>query len=142
VRANAFLFGTERGKGCLEALVRYHLVEGREVYSDKYYGPEEEKVGEHRDRGDWHVDVPSLLKDKPLAVDVRTWKGLVSMVVNGRHRVVVRDGVAGDGVVQVLGSVLIPPREHKGEDVEREIEVEELVERLKCGMGEEEVGDL
>ncbi|KAK0749393.1 FAS1 domain-containing protein [Schizothecium vesticola] len=143
-RANAFLFGTERGKECLKALVKYHLVGNRTVYSDEYYGEEKAEVEGHHGGGYWHVDVPSLLEERPLAVDVRKWKGLVGIVVNGRHRVVVRDGVAKDGVVQVLGSVLIPP--HKGGDdgvVEGEIEVEELVERLKGWMGEEEeVGDL
>ena len=89
------------------------------------------------------MDVPSLLEEKPLAVDVRKWKGLVGIVVNGRNRVVVRDGVAKDGVVQVLGSVLIPPHKKGKEGVmEGEIEVEELVERLKGWMGEEEVRDL
>lgn len=118
---------------------------GRVVYSDEYYGHgdgEGVEGGGHHDEY-WHVDVPSLLGERPLAVDVRRWKGLVGMTVNGRHRVVVRDGVARDGVVQVLGRVLIPPRREGDEGgVEGEIEVEELVERLGgCG-GEEEAGDL
>lgn len=126
--------------------MEYHLVGGgRVVYSDEYYGDghEEGVEGKGGDHGEyWHVDVPSLLEEKPLAVDVRAWKGLVGITVNGRHRVVVRDGVARDGVVQVLGSVLIPPHGEGDRGVEGEIEVEELVERLGgCG-GEEEVGDL
>lgn len=131
--------------------MEYHLVGGgRVVYSDEYYGGGDgegdgvERVEGGSHHGDyWHVDVPSLLEEKPLAVDVRRWKGLVGITVNGRHRVVVRDGVARDGVVQVLGSVLIPPHgEGDRGVVEGEIEVEELVERLGgCG-GEEEAGDL
>ncbi|KAK1833103.1 FAS1 domain-containing protein [Podospora conica] len=141
-RVNAFLFGgSERGRGCLRGLVKYHLVGGgRVVYSDEYYGGGEAEGG--HGGGYWHVDVPSLLGERPLAVDVRTWKGLVGIVVNGRHRVVVRDGVARDGVVQVLGSVLIPPHKGHGDGgvAEGEVEVEELVERVEGWM--KEVGDL
>ena len=55
----------------------------------------------------------------------------------------VRDGIADDGVVQVLGRVLIPPHEHHGVQGEEaaEVSVDELVRRLGPYVGEEETSD-
>jgi uncharacterized surface protein with fasciclin (FAS1) repeats len=153
-RVNAFLF-SERGKRYLRALVRYHVVVNETLYSDEFYrgghgdgdddgNGEGEGKGEGRDY--WHVDLPSLLGGKPISVDVKTWKGFVSIVVNGFTRVVVRDGVADDGVVQVVGRVLIPPHEHhgghgvgEGSEEEGEMSLEELKSRLEPYLGDGEV---
>lgn len=157
-RVNAFLF-SERGKGYLRALVRYHVVVNETVYSDAYYrggGGDKDEGGEGVEGevggGYWHVDLPSLLHGKPISVDIKTWKGFVSIVVNGFVKVVVRDGVADDGVVQVVGRVLIPPHKHHdghaGEEKE-DMSVEELKERLEpyleeseSSRGQENMGDL
>jgi len=156
-RANAFLF-SEKGRKYLRALVKYHVVVNETLYSDAYYrggdgsGDKEEvvRVG----GGYWHVDLPSLLEGKPISVDVKTWKGFVSIVVNGFVRVVVRDGVADDGVVQVVGRVLIPPHKHHGGHgvsgaEEGEMSLEELKARLEPyleesepSVGREFMGDL
>jgi len=60
--------------------------------------------------------------------------------------VVVSDGVAKDGVIQVVGDVLIPPKKlgemdirAEGGDVE-EMSVEELKERLEPYVQEESKG--
>jgi uncharacterized surface protein with fasciclin (FAS1) repeats len=145
-RVNAFLF-SERGKGYLKALLKYHVVVNETVYSDAYYrggednGDDGEKgVDGKVGGGYWHVDLPSLLHGKPISVDIKTWKGFVSIVVNGFVKVVVRDGVADDGVVQVVGQVLIPPHKHHdghgGE--EEDMNVEELKERLEPYLEESE----
>lgn len=66
-----------------------------------------------------------------MSIDIARWYGFIRIRINGYHSIAVEDGCAHDGVVQVLESVLIPPRTPKGAAfVEGEISVEELVERL------------
>jgi uncharacterized surface protein with fasciclin (FAS1) repeats len=150
-RANAFLF-SEWGRKYLKALVKYHIVVNETLYSDAFYRPDDD--GEEDDEGvaDYrHVDLPTLLDDKPVSVDIKTWRGFVSIVANGFVRVVVRDGVANDGVIQVVGKVLIPPRQHDGGGHhvnDEDISVEELKGRLEpylereSGAYQEGMGDL
>ncbi|KXX78484.1 Stabilin-2 [Madurella mycetomatis] len=115
-KLNGFLF-SEPGRKYLRALVRYHVVGNETLYSDAYYrrkggdgeGGEEEGVEGGGGYGYWHVDLPTWLHEKPVSVDIRRWKGFVSMVVNGGVRAVVRDGVAHDGVIHIVNRVLIPP---------------------------------
>jgi uncharacterized surface protein with fasciclin (FAS1) repeats len=151
-RVNAFLF-SERGRRYLKALVKYHVAVNETLYSDAYYsgggGGEEEGDERWGGRDYWHVDLTSLLGGKPISVDVKRWKRFVSIVVNGFVRVVVRDGVADDGVVHVVPRVLIPPCEHHGAGNadEEEVSVEELKSRLepyleKTAGGREGMGDL
>ncbi|KAL2122226.1 hypothetical protein VTJ04DRAFT_2681 [Mycothermus thermophilus] len=172
-RANAFLF-SPHGKKYLEALVRYHVVLNETVYSDAYYRGRWDHHDHDHDDGDddkqqqtdfstrrsygteggrrryWHIDLPTLLHNKPVSVDVKTWGAhgnFVSLVVNGFTRVLVRDGPADDGVIQVVDRVLIPPCEHhhgehgKEDDGDGEMSVEELKRRLAPyvnGDGEQE----
>ncbi|KAK3695466.1 fasciclin domain family [Podospora appendiculata] len=124
-RANAFLF-SEHGKRFLHALLRYHVVANETLYSDAFYKEEHSDRDDH-DSGEegadtltdyWHVDLPSLLDEKPIHVDFRRWKGFITILVNGGIRVAVQDGIAADGVIQVVDRVLIPPhkRHHHGDD--------------------------
>jgi uncharacterized surface protein with fasciclin (FAS1) repeats len=88
------------------------------------------------------VYLESLLKGRTIEVDINRWMGLASMEVNnGKARVSVQDGVARDGVVQVVESVLVPPvhagqRGHE-EDKDRDFDgpegltVSELRKRLE-----------
>ncbi|KAI1504970.1 Fasciclin domain-containing protein [Biscogniauxia marginata] len=184
--ANAFLFNTPRGLGFLRALLKYHVVANETLYSDAYYGKDHHHDHDHdydhdydNDDNDdeddneeagatvagggrhYHVDLPTLLRDRSLGVDIDAapWPGALARVtVNGRVRVAVRDAVAADGVVHVVDSVLVPPRkpgrgyagpeepqqqqhdDDNGEG-EGEISVEELVERLGPYVTEEEGGD-
>ena len=141
--------------------MRYHFVVGETAYSDVLYqnkgdddSDESDGEGQVETEGGWrHVDLESWLGGKVIGVDVRQWRGLVSVLVNGRVRVVVRDGVAGDGVLQIVERVLIPPRKFRKEEEElgeeeEEISVEELKSRLEPyleevdGGWEEDAGDL
>ncbi|KAK4156980.1 fasciclin domain protein [Chaetomidium leptoderma] len=155
-RVNAFLF-SDKGRGCLRALVRYHVVVNETLYSDAYYRGHGQKGEEGGGGGGggggyWHVDLTSLLHGKPISVDVKKRLGFVSIVVNGFTRVVVRDGVADDGVIQVVGKVLIPPHKHLGghgaeeAEEEEEMSVEDLKSRLEPYMevadGQGRMGDL
>ncbi|KAI1658778.1 FAS1 domain-containing protein [Daldinia decipiens] len=178
--ANAFLFNTDKGLHYLRALLAYHIVANETLYSDAYYGPkaagfapsldlaynadadadadaDAAKGGdgaETRGAKHYHLDLPTLLDDAHLAVDITRWFGFINIKVNGHVDVAIQDGLAQNGVLQVVDHVLIPPHKHKGAwngEVEGEINVEELVERLEPFVkkdvdegeaGEEGVGEL
>ncbi|KAI0837950.1 FAS1 domain-containing protein [Hypoxylon sp. FL0890] len=157
-RANAFLFNTEKGLHYLKALLAYHVVANETLYSDEYYGKKNEEASiadfqsdEYEDEEEiegfkgpkhYHLDLPTLLGDKHIAVDITRFFGFIKIKVNGHVDVAIQDGLAKDGVVQVVDSILIPPHpHHRGfwdEEVDGEIPVEELVERLKPFVKEEE----
>jgi uncharacterized surface protein with fasciclin (FAS1) repeats len=128
--ANAFLFNTEKGLGYLKALLKYHVVLNETLYSDAYYG----KEGVDAESAHYHIDLPTLLGDKSLSIDVARWAGFITVKINGYTRVAIKDVVAKEGAIHVLDSVLIPPHKHHGHGAYldgEEIEVEELVERLE-----------
>lgn len=86
--------------------------------------------------GRYHVELPTLLEGKSVGVDISRWGGLVRIRVNGWVPVVVRDGIAKNGVIQVVGRLPIPPHKHKGgkgedQELHGEIEVEDLIQRLE-----------
>lgn len=147
--ANAFLFNTEKGLHYLKALLLYHIVANETLYSDEYYGKPNSSSSssgssetEGRD-GHHHVDLPSLLGGKPLSIDIARFHRIIRIRVNGRTKVSVQDALARDGVVHVVDSVIIPPHRHRGghawwrggEAEAGEIEVDELVERLRPFVG-------
>jgi uncharacterized surface protein with fasciclin (FAS1) repeats len=140
-RINAFLF-SKYGQKYLKALLEYHVVANQTLYSNAYYGPSksearmsaEEEVG--ADTTPYlHFDLPTLLGDKSLAVDVTRFGPFITIKINGFNKVVVADGVAKDGVLQAVNSVLIPPKTPgQGMAVQywqgEEMSVEEFKERL------------
>lgn len=117
-RANAFLF-SDYGKKYLRALLKYHIVVNETLYSDAFYekprregdgdveeGWRPDDDGSLLERESKRIDLPSLLEEKPISVEISQWKGFVHMKVNGRVPVVVQDGLARDGVIQVVGFYL------------------------------------
>ncbi|KAG6356322.1 hypothetical protein INS49_015710 [Diaporthe citri] len=144
--ANAFLFNTETGIKYLKAILKYHVVANETVYSDAYYsqGEDDSKAQDDVGRGHYHLDLPTLLGDKRIALDVARWAGFIRLKINGYIPIAVQDGIAKNGVVHVPANVLIPPhKDHKGGEEESsvtgEISVEELKERLAGYVeGEEE----
>jgi uncharacterized surface protein with fasciclin (FAS1) repeats len=113
-RINAFLFGP-RGKNFLKALLEYHLVADATLYSDFFYpalnasaSTDEVDADTHRFH---HFKLTSVL-GKPIFVDVRSVGRHTSITVNKFTRVSIADAIAKDGVVQVVSSVLLPPRKH------------------------------
>jgi uncharacterized surface protein with fasciclin (FAS1) repeats len=64
--------------------------------------------------GYFHFDLPTLLEDHTLSADLARYGPFVSFKVNGFVRVIVQDGIAKDGVIQVVSDVLIPPRKLPG----------------------------
>ncbi|EMC94522.1 hypothetical protein BAUCODRAFT_35741 [Baudoinia panamericana UAMH 10762] len=134
-RINAFLF-SQVGLKYLKALLEYHVVPDNTLYSDAYYkaGTSEQDVP----KGLFHVDLPTMLEDHSLAVDIARYGGFITMKVNAFARVVVQDGIAEDGVIQVVSDVLVPPKKLGGAASEKveywsgeDMSVEEFKERLE-----------
>jgi uncharacterized surface protein with fasciclin (FAS1) repeats len=85
----------------------------------------------------YHFDLPTLLHDLPVSVDINRVGPFIGMSVNRISRVVVADGVARDGVLHVVSNVLIP-KKPKGKDGKEgqfwegeQMSVEEFQERLE-----------
>ncbi|KAE9377654.1 Fasciclin-domain-containing protein [Stipitochalara longipes BDJ] len=134
---NAFLF-SKLGEKHLKALIQYHIVANRTMYSDAYFMHDIDEdavvVGEREERNagpDFHVDLPTLLKKQSLSVDVKRWGRLIDVRINGFLSLQVVDGVAKDGVVHTMGEVLIPPKNPGREPRDGEMEVEEFKRRFE-----------
>lgn len=134
-RINAFLF-SKYGAKYLKALLEYHIVVDQTLYSDAFFDATKDDSEDITARPPYyHYDLPTVLDGKYLAVDVARYGPFVSIRINGFSRVTVHDGVASDGVIQVVSDVLIPPKNAaSGEQTfwqGEELTVEELKERLK-----------
>jgi uncharacterized surface protein with fasciclin (FAS1) repeats len=136
-RINAFLF-SKYGEKYLKALLEYHMVVNQTLYTDAFYDAtkDESDNEEVADRPPYyHYDLPTVLHGKYLAVDVARYGPFVTVRINGFSRVTVHDGVASDGVIQVVSDVLVPPKNAaSGEQTfwtGEEMSVEELKERLQ-----------
>ena len=128
-KINAFLF-SKYGLKYLKALLEYHLVADITLYSDAIYMAETESQGVPK--GQYHIDLPTALEDKTLSVDIARFGRLITIKVNGYTRVTVSDGIAKDGVIQVVSDVLIPPKKPGMPDMDvEEMTVEGLKERLE-----------
>jgi uncharacterized surface protein with fasciclin (FAS1) repeats len=132
-RANAFLFSSY-GVKYLKALLEYHIVVDQTLYSDAFYDQsgddDDEKTDDYRH---FHVDLPTILKDKYLSVDSARYGPFVEIRINAFSRVTIHDGVASDGVIQVVSDVLIPPKTEGAKQMYwtgDELSVEDLKERL------------
>jgi len=80
------------------------------------------------------VDLPTLLEGRSLSVDVARYGRFITIKINGFNRVAIADGVAKDGVIHVVGNVIIPPKEVGGVMQQwqgEELSEEDLIERLE-----------
>ncbi|GES59340.1 fasciclin domain family [Aspergillus terreus] len=133
LKINAFLF-SPCGHKYLRALLQYHVVPNRTLYSDVYY-TEDGQIKPLGVKGFTHLDLPTLLPDRSLAVDVARYGPYASLKINGHQRVAFEDALARDGNIHIVDHVLIPPR--KVDDAapawtgnEDELTVEDLKSRL------------
>lgn len=110
-KINAFLFSTY-GQKYLKALLQYHVVQKTTLYSDAIYEAKTPALSTRNDvpKGYYHYDLETLLEGKTLNVDVARYGGFISIKVNAFSRVTIQDGIAQDGVIQVVSDVLIPPK--------------------------------
>lgn len=137
-KVNAFLF-SQFGLKYLKALLEYHVVPANTLYSDAYYGTSSSDVQETTvPKGVFHVDLPTLLKDRSLSVDIARFGRFIEIKVNAFSRVSIQDGIAEDGVIHTVADVIVPPKKLGGpgkDDVAswtgEEMEVEDLMERLE-----------
>jgi uncharacterized surface protein with fasciclin (FAS1) repeats len=132
-KANAFLF-SKYGLKYLKALLKYHVVPDNTLYSDAFYKASSGEELSTVPKGTMHVDLPTLLDDRSLSIDIARWGGFIEMKINGFNRVAVQDVVAEDAVIHVLTNVIVPPKKLGGEEVYwkgGEMSVEELKERLE-----------
>jgi hypothetical protein len=142
---NAFLF-SKPGRKYLKALLKYHLSPNVTVYSDQTYDHKGEQEEEGRPRRNVHIDLPTLLDDRSLPIDLIRLGPLINFRVNGYVHVAVKNGIAKDGVIHIPSSVLIPPKTRSGspeEDEYRggEICVEGLKRRLEPYLDEKDSDD-
>jgi len=131
-RINAFLF-SEHGAKYLKALLEYHVVPDHTLYSDAYYKADSSKVDD-MEVGHFHVDLPTLLEDRTLSVDVGRLGGFITIRINAFTTVGLQDIVAQDGVIHIPRNVLIPPKTLNGVQEAwngEELTVEDLKERLQ-----------
>jgi uncharacterized surface protein with fasciclin (FAS1) repeats len=151
-RINAFLF-SRAGVKYLNALLKYHVVPNRTLYSTAYYDGSKttDLFAKSKDTKNTkrhvHLDLPTLLNDKPVAVDVIRRGPFVVMKVNAFSIVRYQDGLARDGVIQAVNRLVIPPKKPRGnagmEDSDFGAEdevltVEELIQRLDPFIDEQE----
>jgi len=142
-RINAFLF-SKYGEKYLKALLKYHIVANHTLYSNAYYGPKPAQVAGALEEGAeadavpyFHFDLPTLLGDRSLAIDVARYGPFISIKVNAFVRVVIQDGIAKDGVLQIVNNVLIPPKQAGGPPADagfwqgEEMSLEEFKGRLE-----------
>ena len=125
-RINAFLF-SKYGEKYLKALLQYHVVANQTLYSDAFYKAKEStEIGEEDiPKGHFHVDLPTLLEEKSLSIDIARWGGFITIKINGFGSVAIQDGISKDGVIHVVSSLLIPPKTPggvawKGEELDLE----------------------
>ncbi|EWC48823.1 hypothetical protein DRE_00128 [Drechslerella stenobrocha 248] len=134
-KVNAFLF-SPFGRKYLKALLQYHVVLNETLYSDAYYHPiAQEGEVQSLPKGQYHVDLPTLLEGKHLSIDISRFGGFINIVINGQSVVRVQDGIARNGVIQVVKNVLIPPRKPPADPVEAARREMEDIE-IQHGIGE------
>lgn len=105
------------------------------LYTDAFYDERDTKQQTEpaEELKSEHYDLPTLLGDAHISVDIARIFGFASIKVNGYSRVVVPNGVAKNGVIQVVNRVPLPPhkghRHHHSDNVGG-IEVKDLMSRL------------
>ncbi|KAL9100466.1 MAG: hypothetical protein Q9163_004156 [Psora crenata] len=140
-KINGFLFSSY-GLKYLKALLKYHVVANQTLYSDAYYKAHDEGVEDARiPKGYFHVDLPTLLEDKSLSIDVARYGRIINIKINAFSTVTIEDGIAADGVIHVVSNVLIPPKSVGGIMQQwegEELDIGDLRERLEpyTGFGE------
>ncbi|OJJ35008.1 hypothetical protein ASPWEDRAFT_78282, partial [Aspergillus wentii DTO 134E9] len=135
LKINGFLFSNP-GRKYLRALMKYHIVLNRTLYSDVFYtvDGDVDSLGED---GFTNLDLPTLLVDHSLAVDVARRGSEISMRVNGFQSVAFTDALAEDGVVHLLDTVLIPPRKPSDSSSDASaLTIEELKDHLSDWVAE------
>ncbi|KAF2839757.1 FAS1 domain-containing protein [Patellaria atrata CBS 101060] len=139
-RINGFLF-SKWGEKYLKGLLKYHIVHNQTLYSDAFYTVDTTEAEVTRPPY-VHLDLPTLLEDHSLAIDLLRRGPFITIKINGFSTVTVHDGVAKDGVIQVVSNVLVPPKKLSGSSEPQfwtgeEMTVEEFKARLEPFVSDE-----
>lgn len=116
--------------------MKYHIVANQTLYSDAFYKTNHTDTESLDDvdsipKGRFHVNLPTLLDDKRLSIDIARWGSFIMMQINGFNNVAVQDGIAHDGVIHVMNSILIPPKTPRGPQyMGEEMSVKEFKDRF------------
>ena len=100
------------------------------MYSDAYYKADQIDQADIP-KGVFHIDLATALKDRSLGVDVARYGRIIIIKINGFSTVTIEDGIAKDGVIQVVSNVLIPPKDIDRFWTGEELTEEDLKERLE-----------
>lgn len=77
-----------------------------------------------------------------MSINIFRFGRIISIKINGFSSVVIEDGIAKDGVIQVVGTVLIPPKQINGVEQQwqgEELSVEDFMERFDPFVEREEL---
>ena len=139
--------------------MKYHIIPGQTLYSDALDRPDHH-TKQHEDHtgvegiktddsaglrpGYTHLQLPTLLQDEELSVDITRYERFLSFRVNGYSEIIISDGIARDGVVQVPNHVLIPSYRHDSSGLEGEglLQVQEKVLKAQEKGADVDVEDL
>jgi uncharacterized surface protein with fasciclin (FAS1) repeats len=126
----------EKKHTCAKKHNKKSLTSKAKSFFDRWTHQAKDRMDTAKAFGHVHIDLPTLLADHPLAIDIFRHGPFVNIRINAVVPVTVQDGLAADGVIHVVPRVLIPPRKPggKGESVkegEEEMSLEEFVERLE-----------
>ncbi|KAK2742963.1 hypothetical protein FQN55_007593 [Onygenales sp. PD_40] len=123
---NSFLF-SPKGKKYLTALLKYHIAVDHILYSDAYFSPAAEEPNPKPD----HVDLPTLIREGELSIDIANTDGTIDFTINGLVSVAVPNVPVANGVIHVLDDVIIPsPPDYEPVAEAGELTLEELIARL------------
>lgn len=77
-----------------------------------------------------------------MSIDIFRFGRIITIKINGFSSVTIENGIAKDGVIQVVDSVFIPPKKIAGVEQQwqgEELSVEDFVERLEPFVEREEL---
>lgn len=134
-----FLF-SHHGEKYLKALMRYHVSPKNILFSDSFSRGGDDDKTDAENQSHFHTDIPTLLEDKKIAVDVFR-KGphgsFVKWKINGESRLALTDIPTKDGALHVAYRVLVPfktkphgSRHPNALDGHSKLTVEEFVKRM------------
>ncbi|OLL24925.1 Periostin [Neolecta irregularis DAH-3] len=118
-----FLF-SKWGENCLKKILQFHIAPNNVVYTDVLVDAESE-------RKHYSINVPTLLADRSLSIDIFKFRHFTNVKVNGESLVTTTDIVAKNGVVHNTWKIILPPKRlSDGGEEEYGLTVQGLIEAL------------
>jgi len=118
-----FLF-SKWGESCLKKILQFHIAPNNVVYTDVL-------VDAESGRKHYSINVPTLLADRTLNIDIFKFGHFSNVRINGESVVTTTDIVAKNGVVHNTWKLILPPKKlSDGGEEEYELTVESLIEAL------------